>query len=236
MRNALLLVWILACACSVDHVVVATLEATSPTAGAAGEGGAGGAPEDPSGRPAMGGVSAGGVSAGGVSAGGVSAGGVSAGGVSAGGVSAGGVSGSAASSGLASSAGGVFATGGSLAETGAGRVATSSGGSNPVFVFDDAGAAGSDNSNILCSCYSAAVEVCGSDGVTYNGNVCGEDPCLIPTITCLHACPCLDGEAEPTAGWFPAECATPERCLDVVCVLYAGARPEPPTNCATAGQ
>jgi len=218
----MLLIGLLAIAgCSVDHVVVATLDRPSPVGsseGGAADAGAGAGSDE---RTGAGGVSAGGTAG---SFGRTDPQG-------AGGVSSGGTSGSAGSFGGSPSAGGVASTGGS----GSGTIdtfITSGGGSSPVIRIGDLGGAGGDTSVLLCSCFDRASFVCGTDGFTYRG--CSGEGCTVPTIACWHACPCLDGEPDPSAmtTWFPLECSN--RCgTGVICMTFTDAVPDGSTSCVT---
>jgi hypothetical protein len=182
MRNvASLLGTLLLVACSLDHVVVAALDAagagnvggSSESAGGAGLS-ASATDHDPSGgaRPSGGGAQGG-------------------------------------------------SAGGGIAQGGTDRIILGFGGSNvDVRIGGDAGS----TSEIVCSCLGEQAQLCSSDGVTFAAG-CEEDAgaCLAPTISCWHACPCLEGESANTrvSSWFPADCAPTAQCADgPVCMTF----------------
>jgi len=203
MRNAMLLMGMLAgAACSVDHVVVATLDkpsSVSSTEGGAADAGAGSGDRTHTG-----------------------------------GVGSGATGGSAGSSGASQITGGVATSGGSVSGT-IDSFVTTSGGTAPVIRIGDLAGAGGGASELVCSCLDDASFVCGTDGVSYTS--CRGDGCVVPTIACWHACPCLDGEPDPMAvtSWFAADC--PSRCSrGVICMTFTSDTSAVSTSCATPGK
>jgi hypothetical protein len=161
----------------------------------------------------------------------------------AGGANAGGSSAGAGSSGLSAGAAGNVSAGGSQTDSAAARggsaqggmdriILGSAGGNVDIRIGGDAGA----TSQLVCSCLGTQAEVCGSDGVTYAAGCEDAGDCVLPTIACWHACPCLAGEsAEPdTASWFSLDCAATAPCADgVVCMTFSNVTPDMHT-CTTA--
>ncbi len=110
---------------------------------------------------------------------------------------------------------------------GAGVLLLTSGGDVGVFIGGDAGA----SSKFVCSCSSNQSELCGTDGVTYDGvnapSSCEDGGvCAPPSIACWHACPCNPGESsdlDSTMSWFSLDCAGTAQCSgDFTCMAFSG--------------
>jgi hypothetical protein len=147
----------------------------------------------------------------------------------------GGSSASAGMSGLSANAAGDVNLGGSplggsagldaAAQGGRDRMILASGGSNvDIRISGDAGA----TSELVCSCLGTQAQVCGSDGITYAACT-GEGACIVPTIACWHACPCLAGESADMdmVSWFSMDCAPAVACADgVICMTFSNVTPD----------
>lgn len=140
------------------------------------------------------------------------------------------LAGSAGSAGLnenTSGASGSAGTPSTGAAGDAGVLITSFGGDVGVLIGGDAGA----SSQFICSCLSNQSELCGTDGVTYDGvnlqSSCEDGgACSPPSIACWHACPCNPGESSDlnsTTTWFTPDCAGSAQCTgDFTCMAFSG--------------